>query len=101
MIFFKRSIWYCYGTFIGESITRDTKSATGQALRQDLSHKIFFKKSIIFFAFCQVGDRGVDHVLPDFGHQLRGDPQGVPHNAILHQANQQPERRAKHFQFPT
>ncbi len=44
MIFFKRSIWYCYGTFIGESITRDTKSATGQALRQDFSH-IFLKKN--------------------------------------------------------
>ncbi len=47
-----------------------------------------------------MGDRGVDHVLPDFGHQLRGDSQGVSNNAILHQANQQPERRANASNFP-
>ncbi len=28
-----RSLWYCYGTFIGESITRDTRSASANALR--------------------------------------------------------------------
>ena len=29
------SLWFCYGTLIGESVTRDTKSSNAVALRLD------------------------------------------------------------------
>ena len=29
----KASVWYCFGTFIGESITRDTRSDAAPAMR--------------------------------------------------------------------
>ena len=30
----KKSLWYCFGTLIGESLSRGTKSMEGNALRQ-------------------------------------------------------------------
>ena len=41
---YSSSLWYCYGTLVGEAITRDTKSSKANALRYMM--KYYFREDI-------------------------------------------------------